>query len=71
MPNGEMTHVSKMLMLFLITAVPVEMAHEIKHLPLLSPHYGWSTVLQAARERGSGGENGQGVLSYGDDPAAP
>lgn len=50
--RGEETRVSKMLMLFLITAVLLEMAHDINHLLLLSSHYGWSTMLLSARVGG-------------------
>lgn len=38
-----------MLMLFLITAVLLEMAHDINHLLLLSSHYVWNTMLQSTR----------------------
>lgn len=40
MPVEEETPVSKMLMLFLITAALLEMAHDINHLLLLSSRYG-------------------------------
>lgn len=58
-----------MLMLFLVTAVPLEMAHDINHLQLLSPHYGLSAMLQAECKGGGvgGAVECAGVLSYGDD----
>lgn len=49
------TRVSKMLMLFLITAVLLEMAREINHLLLLSLHYGCSTMLQRVGDGIGGG----------------
>lgn len=52
-----------MLMLFLITAVLLEMAREINHLLLLSLHYGCSTMLQSVGDgmRGGGLGMGKGV----------
>lgn len=38
--GGGETHVSKMLMLLLVTAVLLEMAHEIKRLLLFRPNWG-------------------------------
>lgn len=60
-----------MLMLFLITAVPLEMAHEINHLFLLSPHYGWSTMLQSTDGGVVAAVEWGGMLNYGNDPAVP
>lgn len=61
--GGGGTRVSKMLMLFLITAVLLEMAREINHLLLLSLHYGCSTMLQRVGDgmRGGGLGMGKGV----------
>lgn len=41
--EGGWRSVSKMLMLLLITAALLEMAHEINNLPILSTHHSWST----------------------------
>lgn len=44
-----------MLMLFLIIAVSLEIAHEINRRLALSPHYRWSTVLRRGWGRGGRG----------------
>lgn len=56
-----------MLMLFLITGVELEMAHEIKHPLPLSVCYSWSTMLERT-EVGANGKRGV-VLNYGHDPS--